>query len=201
MSSQIEGPRFEQLLAEIRGCRICADSLPLGPRPIIQACLSSRILIIGQAPGARVHDVGRPWADASGDRLRDWLGVSEDQFYDPDIFALMPMGLCYPGSGKSGDLPPRKECAPQWHAKVLAELKTVRLTILVGQYAQARYLDPGRSRSMTDAVRDYAKALPRYFPLPHPSWRSTMWQRRNPWFETITLPALRSEVTKAVALA
>lgn len=198
MNSQVERDRFEQLLTEIRDCRICADGLPLGPRPMIQAGAGAGLLIIGQAPGSRVHEVGIPWADASGDRLREWLGIADNVFYDPDCVALMPMGLCFPGTGKSGDLPPRKECAPQWHDRVLAELPNLRLTVLVGQYAQARYMGPAKGTSMTERVKSYAKTLPRYFPVPHPSWRSTIWLRKNPWFEEKALPTLRDSIRLAI---
>lgn len=191
--------RLDALLDEIRACRLCEKALPQGPRPIILARRHARILIIGQAPGARVHALGEPWRDPSGDRLREWLEVSEAQFYDPDRFALMPMGLCYPGSGSAGDLPPRPECSPLWHDQVRQRLPHVALTVLVGQYAQARYLPAKPKRTMTEHVRHFAEALSGVFPLPHPSWRSTNWLYENPWFETDALPALRSQVPQALA--
>lgn len=189
---------MDDLLTEIRACRICAEHLAHGPRPIIQAAGKARLLIIGQAPGTKVHASGKPWADASGERLREWLQVDETVFYDPDRIALMPMGLCFPGTGESGDLPPRPECAPQWHSRVIAALGEVRLTILVGQYAHARYLPAKPKRSMTEHVRGLASTPPGYFTLPHPSWRSTIWMRRNPWFETDVLPELRRKVAEAI---
>lgn len=187
-----------RLLKEVRGCTICADHLPFAPKPIIQAAATARILIIGQAPGARVQEAGFPWADASGDRLREWTGLKHEVFYDPAKVALMPMGLCYPGSTKSGDLPPRPECAPQWHPRVLSLLPRLRIMILVGQYAQARYLKDTRRRSMTECVRQFVEVGPRYFPLPHPSWRSTLWLRKNPWFEADVLPVLRDRTKCAL---
>lgn len=191
--------RLDTLLDEIRACRLCEKALPQGPRPIIQAGHHARILIIGQAPGARVHALGEPWRDASGNRLREWLEVSDAQFYDPDRFALMPMGLCYPGSGSAGDLPPRPECAPLWHDQVRQRLPHVALTVLVGQYAQGGYLPAKPKRTMTEYVRHFTDALPGVFPLPHPSWRSTNWLRKNPWFETDALPVLRSHVARTLA--
>jgi uracil-DNA glycosylase len=181
------------LHAEIAACRVCAASLPAGPRPIVQFAAGAPILIIGQAPGSRVHATGVPWADDSGDRLRDWTGLSREEFYDPHKVALMPMGFCYPGKGKSGDLPPRPECAPLWHHRILALLPSDRLTLLVGAYAQAAYLPKGK-RSMTDSVRAFADFGSELFPLPHPAWRSVIWARRNPWFEADVLPALRQAV-------
>jgi uracil-DNA glycosylase len=159
------------------------------------------VLIIGQAPGSRVHALGEPWRDASGDRLREWLAVTEAQFYDPERFALMPMGLCYPGSGPSGDLPPRPECAPLWHDRVRHFLPDVALTILVGQYAQKRYLPTLPRRTMTEHVRHFADAPGGFFPLPHPSWRSTNWIRKNPWFAESALPSLQMHVALALAKA
>lgn len=182
----------EALLHEIRACRVCAPVLAAGPRPIVQLSAQARIIIIGQAPGARVHDSGVPWDDASGARLRDWTGLGDDDFYNPAKVALMPMGFCYPGTGKSGDLPPRAECAPLWHDRVLAQLPADRLTLLVGSYAQARYLPHARSDSLTARVQQWERFGPAYFPLPHPSWRSTGWMTQNPWFAQTVLPALRS---------
>ena len=183
------------LLKEIRACTVCAAALAAGPRPVVQFGLQSRLVIIGQAPGARVQESGVPWQDDSGNRLRDWTGLTADDFYDPAKVALVPMGFCYPGKGRSGDLPPRPECAPLWHDRVLATLKNVRLTLLVGSYAQARTL---KKQSLTEAVRDFRAAGPAFFPLPHPSWRSGLWMRRNPWFEADVLPALREAVGKAL---
>jgi uracil-DNA glycosylase len=187
------------LLAEIRACTACASVLSAGPRPIVQFSALSRVVIIGQAPGSRVHQSGVPWRDPSGDRLRAWTGLSTAEFYDPDKVALMPMGFCYPGRGKSGDLPPRRECAPLWHERVSALLTERRLTLLVGLHAQARYArEDGRKRSLTDEVRDFGARRPGYFCLPHPAWRSTLFMRRHPWFETDVLPALRAAVRQAL---
>ena len=183
------------LLAEIRGCRACADHLAAGPRPIVQFGRQARILIIGQAPGSRVHASGAPWDDASGDRLRAWTGIARDAFYDPERVALVPMGFCYPGKGKSGDLPPRRECAPLWHERMLATMPDCRLFLLVGSYAQAHYLGTG---NLTEAVKAFRTHGSAFFPLPHPSWRSGIWMKRNPWFETDVLPALRAAVRKAL---
>lgn len=167
---------------------------------MVQFSPQSRLLIIGQAPGARVHESGIPWNDRSGERLRDWAGLDEETFYDPAQVALLPMGFCYPGKGASGDLPPRPECAPLWHARVLARLKKVGLTLLVGSYAQAYYLKAfGKRRALADAVENFADFGPAFFPLPHPSWRSGIWMKRNPWFEQDVVPALRSAVRRVLA--
>lgn len=184
---------------EVAACRLCAEVLPLGPRPVVQFGSRARLLIVGQAPGVRVHESGVPWDDASGERLRDWIGIDTETFYDPSWVALLPMGLCYPGvAAGGGDLPPRPECAPLWHDRVRGTLTDIRLTLLVGQYAQRRYLEQAGRRSLTDIVRDAARYLPIYLPLPHPSWRSTGWMRRNPWFETDTLPLLRASTARAL---
>lgn len=182
---------------QIADCRICADALPHGPRPVTQFSATARLLIIGQAPGSKVHASGVPWDDPSGDRLREWTGLSREQLYDPTKVAIVPMSFCYPGKGKSGDLPPRRECAPEWHPKLLAMLPAERLTLLVGSYAQHHYLPQTRKRSLTERVRDFEQFLPAALPLPHPSWRSTIWMRNNPWFERDVLPVLRSRVTQA----
>lgn len=189
-------PSAGALLKEIRACTVCAKALKAGPRPVVQFGPKSRIVVIGQAPGARVHESGVPWQDDSGKRLRDWTGLSDEDFYDAAKIALVPMGFCYPGTGTSGDLPPRPECAPLWHDRVLGALKDVRLTLLVGSYAQAHYLP--RKQSMTDAVKDFRSHVPAFFPLPHPSWRSGIWMKRNPWFEREVLPALRTAVREAL---
>jgi len=188
-------PRAMTLVDEIRACTACAKSLPAGPRPIVQVSPTARLIIIGQAPGSKVHQSGVPWQDDSGERLRDWTGLSAEMFYDPAKVALMPMGFCYPGKGKSGDRPPRPECAPLWHERVLATLTDCRLTLLVGSYAQAHYLNTG---NLTDAVKAFRAYGPAFFPLPHPSWRSGIWMKRNPWFETNVLPALRAAVLNAL---
>lgn len=189
------------LLADIRRCRACADQLPAGPRPIVQLGARARILIIGQAPGSRVHASGMPWDDDSGDRLRAWTGLSRESFYDPGQVALVPMGFCYPGKGVGGDLPPRPECAPLWHERVLALLPRERLTLLVGAYAQARYLPAGPRRSMTQAVRAYPAFGPTLVALPHPAWRSRLWMQKNPWFESEILPPLREQIRRRLGAA
>ncbi|MCB2059461.1 MAG: uracil-DNA glycosylase family protein [Novosphingobium sp.] len=186
------------LLEDIRACRHCEAHLPHGVRPIVQAGGGARILIIGQAPGSRVHATGVPWDDDSGDRLRGWLGLERECFYDPERVALVPMGLCYPGKGNGGDLPPRKECAPLWHEPLLAGMPQLRLTLLVGQYAQAAYLPRALRPSMTEAVRNFAQMPDGLFPLPHPAWRSRLWMAKHPWFEADVLPLLRRKVAEAL---
>ena len=192
---------FETCLAKVRACRTCEAELPLGPRPVVRMAPGARLLIIGQAPGTKVHESGVPWNDASGDRLRDWLNIDHDVFYDPSKVAIMPMGFCYPGRDpKGGDLPPRPECAPQWHDRLLEFLPVIELTLLVGSYAQKRYLAETKSRTMTETVRDFRKHLEAGFlPTPHPSWRTTAWQRKNPWFDADLLPVLRERTASLVA--
>jgi uracil-DNA glycosylase len=185
------------LLAQIRACRVCA--LPHGARPIVVAGRSTRLLIIGQAPGSAVHASGIAWDDPSGDRLRAWTGLDATTFYDEHQVAQMPTGFCYPGKGPSADLPPRRECAPLWHDRLRALLPEVRLTLLVGHHAQARYLPAWPKRTMTEAVRAFADAPEGLFPLPHPSWRSTIWMRKHPWFEEEVLPVLKARVQAALA--
>jgi uracil-DNA glycosylase len=189
----------EALHAEIAACRICADHLPQGPRPVIQFSPTAHLVIIGQAPGSKVHASGIPWDDDSGDRLREWTGLGKRVFYDAARVALVPMGFCYPGKRKGGDAPPRKECAPQWHGRVLGVLPMDRLTLLVGTYAQAHYLPEARKLSMTERIRRFGDFLPRFFPLPHPAWRSAIWMKKNPWFEEEVLPVLRAEVRRALS--
>lgn len=199
MQSSMTDSEFALLLERIRACRHCAAALPHEPRPVVQAGRGARLLIIGQAPGSKVHASGVPWDDDSGDRLREWTGLTRDAFYDPGKVALMPMGFCYPGKGANGDLPPRAECAPLWHWELLAELPDVRLTLLVGQYAIARYLPAHLRPSLTEAVRNRAAGPAAAFPLPHPSWRSRMWMAKNPWFAAEALPELRTRVGAALA--
>ncbi|MEX1109562.1 MAG: uracil-DNA glycosylase family protein [Dongiaceae bacterium] len=178
-----------------RNCAICAVHLPLGPRPVFRVSTSARLLIVGQAPGTKVHETGIPWNDASGERLRDWLDLDRDRFYDERQVAIVPMGFCYPGTdARGGDLPPRGECAPAWHPTLLALMPAIELTLLVGSYAQARYLAAARKASLTETVRAFREYTPRFLPLPHPSWRNTGWLKRNPWFETELLPYLRRRV-------
>jgi len=189
-------PGLAQLLTEVRACEICAASLPHGPRPVLQAHEDATILIAGQAPGRRVHESGVPFQDPSGLRLRAWLGVSEEVFYDPRRIAILPMGFCYPGTGSSGDLPPRPECAPEWREQLLAALPSVRLTLVLGKYAQAYHL--GGSRSVTDAVTSWREFWPERLPLPHPSPRNQAWFKRNAWFEAEVLPELRARVSQLI---
>lgn len=185
---------LKRLLAEVRACRLCEAALPLGPRPVLRAAASARLLIVGQAPGTRVHETGIPWNDPSGDRLRDWLAVDRETFYDQSRIAIIPAGLCYPGRKGSGDAPPRPECAPRWHPPLLARLPALELVLLVGQYAQAYYLGAGRRPTLAQTVREHAAYGPRFLPLPHPSPRNKLWLRRNPWFEAEVVPHLRRRV-------
>jgi uracil-DNA glycosylase len=191
---------LDKLLAEIRACTLCAPYLPLGPRPIVRARLSARLLIISQAPGTKVHETGLSFNDRSGDRLRQWLALDRDTFYDECRVAIVGMGFCYPGRDKNGgDLPPRPECAPLWHERLLAELTRVELTLLVGSYAIDYYLGTDAKRTMTETVAAWRDYLPRFMPLPHPSWRTTLFEQRNPWFEAELLPALRQRVGALVS--
>ncbi len=185
---------FKSLLSDIRGCSICADVLPLGVRPVLQVDPSARILIAGQAPGRKVHDSGVPFDDASGERLRDWLGVSKETFYDQKRIAILPMGFCYPGTGRSGDLPPRPECATAWRELLLAKLQRLDLTLVLGQYALNYHL-PNAPQSVSEAVREWRRDWPKVLPLPHPSPRNNIWLKRNPWFEKDVLPVLRKRIT------
>ncbi len=187
---------MQDLLHDIRQCKICEAHLQLGPRPVATGHPESKIVIIGQAPGTKVHQSGIPWDDASGKQLRRWLGVSTEEFYDETKFAIIPMGFCYPGKGKSGDLPPRKECAPQWHQALFDEMKHVKLVILIGMYAQNYYLKNKAQRTLTETVSHYKDYLPKYFVLPHPSPRNRFWLTKNPWYEEEVLPKLASEVEK-----
>jgi uracil-DNA glycosylase len=192
----VDSVEFESLVAEVRACTLCAGLLPLGPRPVFQVSQTASLLIASQAPGTKVHASGIPFSDPSGDRLREWTGRSEEQFYDPARVAILPMGICYPGRAASGgDAPPRPECAPLWRGRLLAGMPAICLTLLVGSYAQNHVLGAGAVASRVRNFRDY---LPRYFPLPHPSWRSRVWASRNPWFEEEVLPALRAAVREAL---
>ena len=184
---------LKTLLTEVRACTLCIEHLPLGPRPVLQAHRVARLLIVGQAPGRRVHETGIPFNDPSGDRLRDWLGMDRDRFYDPQSVALLPMGFCYPGTGKSGDLPPRPECATAWRAKLLQQLPKIELTLVLGQYALAYHL-PDAGPTLTDAVQAWREQWPRIAAMPHPSPRNNLWLKRNPWFEAEMLPAVRERV-------
>jgi uracil-DNA glycosylase family 4 len=189
---------MKKLLAEVRKCTVCEKQLEHGVNPVIAASAKSKIIIIGQAPGKIVHQTGIPWNDKSGDNLRNWLGIDRSVFYDADKIALMPMGFCYPGKGRSGDLPPRPECAPLWHLKLLAMMPEIRLVILIGQYAQEYYLKDKLKSSLTESVKNYKEYLPQYFILPHPSPRNNIWQVKNKWFVTTILPDLKKRVKKAL---
>lgn len=186
---------MNQLIKDIEKCTICEADLPLGPRPVISVSQHSKIIVIGQAPGTAVHKSGIPWDDPSGKNLRNWLGVDEQTFYQPKNFGIMPMGFCYPGKGKSGDLPPRKECAPKWHSPVFEEMKNVELILLIGKYAQDYYLKEQAKKTLTENVKCFKEYLPNYFALPHPSPRNNIWQAKNEWFGIEVIPALQSAVS------
>jgi len=189
---------FASLLAEVRACTLCAAHLPHGPRPVLQIHPQARILIASQAPGRKVHESGVPFDDASGDRLREWMGLTREVFYDSRRIAILPMGLCFPGTGKSGDLPPRPECRLAWHDLLLGHLRHLEMTLVVGRYAQAYYMNEERS-SLTETVRNWRSYWPKIVPLPHPSPRNNIWLRRNPWFEKELVPVLRRRVSEILA--
>lgn len=186
---------LSRLLNDILACTHCAGDLPCAPRPVLQVYSSARLRIIGQAPGRKVHETGIPWDDKSGERLRQWLGLTPEQFYDEQKVAIIPMGFCYPGKAKSGDMPPRPECAPRWHAQLSAHLSDIRLTLLIGQYAQAHYLGDRRKATLTDTVKAWAEYVPLgYLPLAHPSGRNQIWLKKNPWFEKELVPELQKKI-------
>lgn len=186
---------LQSLLSEIRACRVCQAVLPLGPRPVLRARATARIAIVGQAPGTKVHETGIPWNDASGQRLRQWMALEPEVFYDDSRIAILPTGFCYPGRDPNGgDAPPRPECAPLWQGRLFALLPRIELVLLVGSYAQAHHLGRARGRTMTETVLGFRDYLPRFLPMPHPSWRTTHWQKKNPWFDTELLPVLRDRV-------
>ncbi len=189
--------RFAEVLESVRQCRICEESLPLGPRPVLQIHPAAKILIAGQAPGRRVHNSGIPFDDPSGDRLREWLGISRETFYDPTKVAILPMGFCYPGSGKSGDLPPRPECADAWRQRLLRLLTHIELTLIIGQYAQQWHLTRTH-RNLTETVRAWEEYGPDVIPLPHPSPRNNIWLKKNPWFSESLLPILKEKTRAAL---
>lgn len=198
VKSSLMAKSLTVVLKDARACRLCADRLPHDPRPLLQASRASKILIIGQAPGVRAHESGTPWHDRSGDRLREWLGLSSDEFYNEQLVALLPMGFCYPGSSGRGDLPPRPECAPEWHERIMSRLSEVALTVFVGKYAVEKYLGSVYS-NLTDAVRDAKSQLPARIVLPHPSPRNNIWLAKNPWFEGDVLPRLRDRVAASLS--
>lgn len=191
--------QFVELLQSVRQCRLCEASLPCGPRPVLQADPRAKILIAGQAPGRRVHASGVPFDDPSGDRLREWLGISRETFYDPTKIALLPMGFCYPGTGKSGDLPPRPECADAWREKLLDRLPQIQLTLIIGQYAQKWHLQRTH-KNLTETVRAWQEYGPALIPLPHPSPRNNIWLKKNPWFADSLLPNLRKQVRSVLPI-
>ena len=188
---------LESLLTEVAACRLCEPSLPLGPNPVLQCSATARILIAGQAPGSKVHATAIPFDDPSGDRLRNWMGISREIFYNAAEIAILPMGFCYPGTGKSGDLPPRPECAIQWRARLLEHMQQLKLTLVMGQYAQRYHFDSG-SRSLTELVQSWRDYWPTMIPLPHPSPRNNRWLKANPWFEAELLPALKTTINQAL---
>ena len=193
------GEDLDSLLEAVRACTACAGHLPHGPRPIVQVGVNARLLIVGQAPGARVHTSGIPWDDASGERLRGWIGIDKPAFHDPQRVAIIPMGFCYPGKGASGDLPPRRECADLWLDRLLASLPNIELTLLIGQYAQRHFLGKAAAAGVGATVAGHAQFAPTMIPLPHPSPRNIAWFLRNPWFEAELLPNLRRQVRKVLA--
>ncbi|TYB78664.1 uracil-DNA glycosylase family protein [Bizionia myxarmorum] len=190
---------MQDLLHDISQCTICKAHLPLVPRPVLTAHINSKIVIIGQAPGTKVHASGIPWDDASGKQLRSWLNVTDEQFYNPENFAIIPMGFCYPGKGKSGDLPPRPECAPQWHDLLWEQLPQVELVLLIGMYAQRHYLKHTAKKTLTETVGNFEAYLPKFMPLPHPSPRNRFWFTKNPWFQDAILPILKQKIQNIIS--
>ena len=187
---------LEKLIEEVKGCALCAEHLPLGPRPVFRIHPQAKILVVGQAPGVRVHRSGLPFDDPSGDRLRKWMNVDRETFYDESKIAFLPMGFCYPGTGKSGDLPPRPECAQTWRARLLCILENVELTLVIGQYAHAYHFSGEKKKTLTETVRDWRSFWPSRLPLPHPSPRNLLWLKKNPWFEAEVVPELQKEVKR-----
>lgn len=192
-ANHLDSLDFDQLVQQVRACTLCKDVLPEGPRPVVQLSRSSRILVVGQAPSRKVHETGIPFNDPSGDRLRQWMGVDREQFYNEEQVAILPMGFCFPGTGKSGDLPPRPECAETWREALLARLDKVELTLVIGQYAQAWHL-PDSRKSVTDNVKAWREYWPGLLPMPHPSPRNIRWLKSNPWFEQEVTPRLQARI-------
>lgn len=187
---------MEKLIKEISGCNVCKEHLELGPRPIVSVHPKSKIVVIGQAPGTVVHKTGIPWDDKSGENLRSWMGIDKTDFYNSQKIAIIPMGFCYPGKGKSGDLPPRKECAPLWHDLLFNRLQDVELILLIGKYAQDYYLKSMAKKTLTETVKNYKEYLPKYFVLPHPSPRNNIWKAKNEWFPQLVIPELQKEIKR-----
>ena len=187
-----------ELINQIKECTVCASDLKDGPNPVVSVSEHSKILIIGQAPGKKVHQSGIPWDDPSGVQLRKWLGVSDEEFYNTNLFGILPMGFCYPGKGATGDLPPRKECAPLWHSKLMKSMEEVELILLIGQYAQTYYLKEKRKRNLTETVRSFKEYQPLYLPLPHPSPRNRFWLMKNKWFEAEIVSFLQLKISSIV---
>lgn len=188
---------LKSLIAEVKKCNACPH-LPLGPNPVFRANKNSRILIVGQAPGIKVHDTGIPWNDSSGERLREWLGVDRDTFYDDKLFAILPTGFCYPGTGEHGDLPPSKECFNLWHARLTSHMPDIKLIVLLGSYAHAAYLGKKRKKTLTDTVKFWKQYLPEYIALPHPSPLNNIWLHKNPWFKKSVVPELNKLIKEAL---
>ncbi len=198
VKAMVKQSEMDSLLADIRACRLCADFLPHGPRPVLQASVAARIAIVGQAPGRHVHESGIPFDDPSGDRLRHWLGIDKTVFYDNHQIAIIPMGFCYPGTGKSGDLPPRPECAQAWRKPLLALLPNIELTVVIGRYAIDWHLDKVKAKTLTETVKNWRTYWPSTLVLPHPSPRNNIWLKKNPWFEEDLLPPLRQKVREII---
>ena len=189
---------YKDLVRKVKGCTLCASNLPLGPRPIFQIHPDAKVLVVGQAPGRAVHNTGIPFNDPSGDRLRDWLGVDKDDFYNPEKFAILPMGFCYPGTGKTGDLPPRKECAEKWRNQLLETIPKIEITLAIGQYAIDWHLQKKKKKNLTETVKAWREYWPEYLPMPHPSPRNNIWLKRNSWFEEEVLPELKKIIRDKV---